>query len=63
MSWTFCREIPTGQRGEVCEVDGDRVAVILDKGEKDENTEHDTKPPIYWIPGSTSDQSILLPRF
>lgn len=52
------REIPTGQRGEVCEVDGDRVAVILDKGEKDENTEHDTKPPIYWIPVKNIERDL-----
>lgn len=44
------REIPTGQRGEVYEVGKDRVAVILDKGEKDGGTEQDAKPAIYWIP-------------
>ncbi|KAL2938953.1 Protein MSP1 [Bienertia sinuspersici] len=44
------REISTGQRGEVYEVEKDRVAVILDKGEKDGSTEQDAKPPIYWIP-------------
>ncbi|XP_074273858.1 uncharacterized protein LOC141597328 isoform X2 [Silene latifolia] len=44
------RQIPTGQRGEVYEVEKDRVAVILDKEEKDASVEQDTKPPIYWIP-------------
>ncbi|CAO2812763.1 unnamed protein product [Amaranthus hypochondriacus] len=44
------REIPAGQRGEVYEVEKGRVAVILDKGEKDESTEQDAKPLIYWIP-------------
>uniref|UniRef100_A0A803LRX4 AAA+ ATPase domain-containing protein n=1 Tax=Chenopodium quinoa TaxID=63459 RepID=A0A803LRX4_CHEQI len=44
------REIPTGQCGEVYEVEKDRVAVILDRGEKDGNAEQDVKPPIYWIP-------------
>uniref|UniRef100_A0A803MNY4 AAA+ ATPase domain-containing protein n=1 Tax=Chenopodium quinoa TaxID=63459 RepID=A0A803MNY4_CHEQI len=44
------REIPTGQRGEVYEVEKDRVAVILDRGEKDGSAEEDAKPPIYWIP-------------
>ncbi|KAK9691414.1 hypothetical protein RND81_09G195400 [Saponaria officinalis] len=43
------REIPTGQRGEVYEVEKDRVAVILDKEEKDASSEKDAKPPIYWI--------------
>lgn len=52
------REIPTGQRGEVCEVDGERVAVILDKGEKDESTEHDAKPPIYWIPVKNIERDL-----
>ena len=46
------REIPTGQRGEVYEVEKGRVAVILDKGEKDDSTEQDAKPPIYWIQGT-----------
>lgn len=44
------KEILTGQCGEVYEVEKDRVAVILDKGEKDGGTEQDAKPPIYWIP-------------
>ncbi|KAL9229931.1 hypothetical protein vseg_005344 [Gypsophila vaccaria] len=43
------REIPTGQRGEVYEVEKDRVAVILDREEKDASLEKDAKPPIYWI--------------
>ncbi|KAH9625851.1 hypothetical protein KSS87_008855 [Heliosperma pusillum] len=47
---SMIRQIPTGQRGEVYEVEKDRVAVILDKEEKDASVEQDTKPPIYWIP-------------
>ncbi|GAB4850646.1 hypothetical protein Ancab_029957 [Ancistrocladus abbreviatus] len=49
------RDLSSGQRGEVYEVDGDRVAVILDTsyntkngGEKDEKTE-DVEPSVYWI--------------
>ncbi|KAG5139196.1 hypothetical protein JHK84_032964 [Glycine max] len=45
-----------GQRGEVYEVNGDRVAVILDinedrvnEGEVENLNEDHTKPPIYWI--------------
>ncbi|KAH1224341.1 Protein MSP1 [Glycine max] len=45
-----------GQRGEVYEVNGDRVAVILDinedrvnKGEVENLNDDHTKPPIYWI--------------
>lgn len=48
----FCREILTGQRGVVYEIENERVAVILDRVEKDGSTEEDAKPPIYWIPGS-----------
>ncbi|GAA0138911.1 hypothetical protein LIER_00564 [Lithospermum erythrorhizon] len=51
------RTLPSGQRGEVYEVNGDKVAVILevcdekaDKNENDEKpTEHEQKPSIYWI--------------
>ncbi|XP_021287629.1 uncharacterized protein LOC110419073 isoform X1 [Herrania umbratica] len=52
------RPLSSGQRGEVYEVDGDRVAVILDicsnnkaKGEeKDEkSTKNSASPPVYWI--------------
>ncbi|CAO2814047.1 unnamed protein product [Amaranthus hypochondriacus] len=43
------REIPTGQRGEVYEVEKDRAAVILDKGGKEDGTKQDEKPAIYWI--------------
>lgn len=49
-----------GQRGVVYEVNGDRVAVILDindnkenevkKGEKE--SEQPAQPPVYWIPGT-----------
>ncbi|XP_023004444.1 uncharacterized protein LOC111497752 isoform X1 [Cucurbita maxima] len=50
------RPLSNGQRGEVYEVDGDRVAVILDMhdvkpdGDKDETSSKSaSKPPIYWI--------------
>ncbi|CAK7337968.1 unnamed protein product [Dovyalis caffra] len=52
------RPLSSGQRGEVYEVNGDRVAVILDtgndnkgnEGEKDEKlTEQPAKAPVYWI--------------
>ncbi|XP_077224065.1 uncharacterized protein LOC143857511 isoform X2 [Tasmannia lanceolata] len=51
------RPLSSGQRGEVYEVNGDQVAVFLDRndhktmeGHKDDKTtEHDAKPSIYWI--------------
>ncbi|TYH39183.1 hypothetical protein ES332_D12G162400v1 [Gossypium tomentosum] len=51
------RPLCSGQRGEVYEVNGDRVAVILDistdnraKEEKDEkSTEESASPPVYWL--------------
>uniref|UniRef100_A0A9I9DTQ0 AAA+ ATPase domain-containing protein n=1 Tax=Cucumis melo TaxID=3656 RepID=A0A9I9DTQ0_CUCME len=50
------RPLSNGQRGEVYEVDGDRVAVILDvndvkpDGDKEEkSSESPPKPPIHWI--------------
>ncbi|KAE8022974.1 hypothetical protein FH972_008733 [Carpinus fangiana] len=49
------RPLSNGQRGEVFEVDGDRVAVILDIDEKTANEGEEDKlkepikPPIYWI--------------
>ncbi|KAL5761348.1 hypothetical protein ACOSP7_017612 [Xanthoceras sorbifolium] len=52
------RPLSSGQRGEVYEMNGDRVAVILDitgdkkvnEGEKDDKgTEQLAKPPVYWI--------------
>ncbi|MBA0834458.1 hypothetical protein Goarm_006811, partial [Gossypium armourianum] len=51
------RSLCSGQRGEVYEVNGDRVAVILDistddraKEEKDEkSTEESASPPVYWL--------------
>ncbi|KAK9165698.1 hypothetical protein Scep_000889 [Stephania cephalantha] len=49
------RSLSSGQRGEVYEVNGDRVAVILDdnyekKGEKDDKIATETaKSSIYWI--------------
>ncbi|XP_015895836.3 uncharacterized protein LOC107429632 isoform X3 [Ziziphus jujuba] len=52
------RALSNGQRGVVYEVNGDRVAVILDindnkenevkKGEKE--SEQPAQPPVYWIP-------------
>ncbi|KAG6708019.1 peroxisomal ATPase pex6-like [Carya illinoinensis] len=50
------RPLSNGQHGEVYEVNGDRVAVILDISEKNANDEEGeklkeepSKPPIYWI--------------
>ncbi|XP_047169131.1 uncharacterized protein LOC124837726 isoform X1 [Vigna umbellata] len=50
------RPLTNGQRGEVYEVNGDRVAVILDinedkvnEGEVENLSDDHTKPPIYWI--------------
>ncbi|TKY67733.1 MSP1 protein [Spatholobus suberectus] len=50
------RPLTNGQRGEVYEVNGDRVAVILDINEDRVNeggvqnlNDDSTKPPIYWI--------------
>lgn len=50
------RPLAKGQRGEVYEVNGDRVAVILDinedkvkEGEAENLNDDRTKPPIYWI--------------
>lgn len=55
------RPLSSGQRGEVYEVNGDRVAVILDiacdskanEGERDEKlTGQPSKAPVYWIDGN-----------
>lgn len=51
------RPLSSGQRGEVFEVNGDQVAVILDissdnkgEGEKDDKVaEQPVRPPVYWI--------------
>lgn len=49
------RLLTNGQRGEVIEVNGDRVAVIWDISEKKDNDGEEeklkepSKPPIYWI--------------
>ncbi|XP_075657469.1 uncharacterized protein LOC142627481 isoform X4 [Castanea sativa] len=49
------RPLANGQCGEVYEVNGDRVAVILDISEKkanngeEEKEKESSKPPIYWI--------------
>lgn len=59
-SYVF-RPLSSGQRGEVYEVNGDRVAVIFDiandnkanEGEKDEKiTEQTAKAPVHWIDGN-----------
>ncbi|WVZ07045.1 hypothetical protein V8G54_020391 [Vigna mungo] len=50
------RPLTNGHRGEVYEVNGDQVAVILDinedkvnEGEVENPSDDHTKPPIYWI--------------
>ncbi|KAJ9549341.1 hypothetical protein OSB04_021884 [Centaurea solstitialis] len=50
------RPLATGQRGEIYEINGERVAVILDSTEDkaedvkdDEKLEQSAKPSIYWI--------------
>lgn len=53
------RPLPNGQRGEVYEVNGDQVAVILDnfdnmesnpkEGDKVDNFNQDGKPSVYWF--------------
>lgn len=57
--WIYCRPLTKGQRGEVYEVNLDRVAVILDinedrvnEGEVENHNDDSTKPPIYWIHGN-----------
>ncbi|XP_044493531.1 uncharacterized protein LOC123216929 isoform X2 [Mangifera indica] len=61
------RPLTSGQRGEVYEVNGDRVAVILDivgdskvsEGEKDDKVaEQSTKPLIYWIDVKNIEQDL-----
>lgn len=54
-----CRPLSNGQRGEVYEVDGDRVAVILDVNDvkqdgdnEEKSSESPPKPPVYWIHGN-----------
>ncbi|WOL00515.1 hypothetical protein Cni_G09228 [Canna indica] len=50
------RSLSTGQRGEVCEINGDQVAVIVDnpgnklgEGNSESANEQDTKPSIHWV--------------
>jgi hypothetical protein len=56
--WHLSRLLTNGQRGEVIEVNGDRVAVIWDISEKKDNDGEEeklkepSKPPIYWIEGT-----------
>lgn len=56
--WHLFRPLSNGQRGEVYEVNGDKVAVILDIEEKNANEgEEDklkepSKPPIHWLDGT-----------
>jgi hypothetical protein len=56
------RPLSSGQRGEVYEMNGDQVAVILDigndnksnEGEKDEKLqEQPAKAPVCWIDGNS----------
>ncbi|TXG56898.1 hypothetical protein EZV62_018211 [Acer yangbiense] len=64
------RPLSSGQRGEVYEVNGDRVAVILDivgdskvnEGEKDDKvTEQLARPPVYWIDEDGSSLPVNFP--
>ena len=57
--WTLCRSLSNGQRGEVYEVEGDQVAVILDisedntkEGGAEKSNEH-TESRLCWIHGTT----------
>ncbi|MBA0772682.1 hypothetical protein Gotri_008021, partial [Gossypium trilobum] len=62
------RPLCSGQRGEVYEVNGDRVAVILDistdnraKEEKDEkSSEESASPPVYWLNGKFKQTDNLF---
>lgn len=64
---TCGRPLTSGQRGEIYEVNEDRVAVILDinesregEGEKDENAaEKARKTSVYWINGIFLDFSLF----
>lgn len=49
--WMYCsRPLANGKRGEVYEVNGDRVSVIFDINEVEvESVNVNRKPPIYWI--------------
>lgn len=59
LMFDVCRPLCNGQRGEVYEVNGEKVAVILDissdnraKEERDEkSTEESASPPVYWLNG------------
>ncbi|XP_050231999.1 uncharacterized protein LOC126680824 isoform X2 [Mercurialis annua] len=60
------RPLPSGQRGEVYEVNGDQVAVILDiisdnqeNGQRDEKLEEQpAKPPLYWIKAKNVEHDL-----
>lgn len=59
--------MPKGQRGEVYEVNGDQVAVILDnteekikEGNKDENIKQDAKPSVYWFNSMSLCNTFVL---
>ena len=63
----ICRPLSNGQRGEVYEVDGDRVAVILDVNDvkpdgdtEEKSSESPPKPPIHWIQGDFIFQVKLV---
>lgn len=70
-AWRLFRPLSNGQRGEVYEVSGDRVAVILDIDEKNANEgeedklQEPSKPPIYWIDGNffLLNKSLLFNSF
>lgn len=54
----ICRPLSSGQRGEVYEVSGNRVAVIFDnggdtspEGNEKKPTEDSHKLPMHWIDG------------
>ncbi|MCL7027419.1 hypothetical protein MKW94_028566, partial [Papaver nudicaule] len=44
------RPLPTGQCGEVYQVNGDRVAVALDTTGDEKEADEDAEPSVYWIP-------------
>lgn len=57
-----------GQRGEVYEVNGDQVAVILDRvennfrheGKNEKITEQDVTPSLYWIDGMILQHELMI---
>lgn len=57
-----------GQRGEVYEVNGDQVAVILDivdrnfrdDGKNEKITKQDSIPSLYWIDGMILQHELMI---